>query len=114
MPRQYLLRGIKIVFQIVDMKPSELKMVADHMGHNENIHTDIYKLQSSILEKSKVASLLIAMENGTLPARFKGRKLEEIEETGMSAVLSNLAYLSFNQNLFDRKFKTQKLEVGSL
>ena len=63
------------------MKDSELKMVADHMGHNGNIHTDVYKLQSSILEKAKVAQLLIAMENGAI-AKFKDQTVENITQEG--------------------------------
>lgn len=50
------------MFQILDMKDSELKMLADHMGHNVNIHTEVYRMQSSLLERSKVASVLIAVE----------------------------------------------------
>ena len=56
--------------QVLDMAPSELRMIADHMGHSVNIHTDVYRLQSSVLERTKVARILLAAENGTLN-RFK-------------------------------------------
>ena len=48
------------------MTEAELKMIADHMGHNLNVHTDVYRLQNSLLEKTKVARVLIAMENGQM------------------------------------------------
>lgn len=65
----------------MDMKENELKMLADHMGHNVNIHTDIYRLQSSVIERAKVARVLIAVDNGMIN-RFKGRTLESIPVEG--------------------------------
>ena len=52
-------------------------MVADNMGHSINIHTGVYRLQSSILEKTKVARVLIAMENGNI-SKYQGQNLQEI------------------------------------
>lgn len=63
--------------QILNMTNDELKMLADHMGHNINIHTDIYRLQTSLIEKTKVAKLLLASENGGV-ARFAGKSLDSI------------------------------------
>lgn len=77
--------------KILDMTGAELKMVADHMGHNINIHTDVYRLQSSILEKTKVARVLIATENGSI-SRYQGKNLQEISLEGNN--------LSFNFLLF--------------
>ena len=54
------------------MKDSKQKMLADHMGHIINNHTGVYGMQSSILERAKIASLLIAMENGHIN-QFQGR-----------------------------------------
>lgn len=75
--------------QIIDMTDSELKMVADHMGHNMNVHTDVYRLQSSLLEKTKVARVLIAMENGHIN-RFAGKRLEAISVDGKSEHEANI------------------------
>lgn len=41
-------------------------MVADHMGHSVNIHTSVYKLQQNLIERSKVAKILSALEDGDL------------------------------------------------
>ena len=65
------------------MTEGELKMVADHMGHNLDIHTNIYKMQSSVIEKSKVARVLIALENGMVN-RWKGQRLDDINIAGMT------------------------------
>ena len=68
--RKYLATTI----QLLDMTGEELKMVADHMGHSVAVHTDVYRLQSSLLEKTKVARALVALENGQL-SKFAGRNL---------------------------------------
>lgn len=68
--RKYLATTI----QLLDMSGDELKMVADHMGHSVSIHTDVYRLQTSLLEKTKVARALIALENGQL-SKFAGKNL---------------------------------------
>lgn len=48
------------------MQESELQMIADHMGHSINIHTHVYRLQQHSIEKSKVARILLAADEGTL------------------------------------------------
>ncbi len=68
--RKYLATTI----QILDMTGDELKMVAEHMGHSVAVHTDVYRLQSSLLERTKVARALVALENGQL-GKFAGRNL---------------------------------------
>ena len=69
-----LRKHLATIVQLLDMTGDELKMVADHMGHSVAIHTDVYRLQSSLLEKTKVARALIAAENG-LMGKFAGRSL---------------------------------------
>ncbi|XP_045165970.2 uncharacterized protein LOC123529636 [Mercenaria mercenaria] len=61
------------------MSGDELKMVADHMGHSIQIHADIYKMQSSVLERTKVARALVAIQNGNFKLNnFKGQNLSSI------------------------------------
>ena len=63
--RSRLLRKyIATTTQLLDLNDSEMKLVADHLGHSLQIHSDIYTLQSSILEKTKVARILIGVEQG--------------------------------------------------
>lgn len=54
-------------------------MIADHMGHDLNIHTNIYRLQSSLLERSKVARILMAADSGTLHRFEKSTDLNSVE-----------------------------------
>jgi len=65
----------------MDMSGDELKLVADHMGHSVQIHTDIYRLQSSVLERTKVAKALVAIERGNL-CNFRGQNLCNISIDG--------------------------------
>ena len=51
------------------MSSNDLSILADHMGHNINIHTDIYRLQSSVLERTKVAKMLVAVAEGNMTKR---------------------------------------------
>ena len=69
-----LRKHLATTVQVLDMKQEELKMMADHLGHSVSIHTDVYRLQSSRLEKTKVARALIASENGMM-GKFAGRSL---------------------------------------
>lgn len=63
------------------MTESELATVADHLGHDVKIHTDVYRLQSSLLEKTKVAKVLIALDNGGI-AKLRGKNLNDIDFEG--------------------------------
>jgi len=65
----------------MDMTGDELKLVADHMGHSVDIHTNVYKLQSSLLERTKVAKVLMALEDGNL-GKLKGQSLDSITLEG--------------------------------
>ena len=60
------------------MKDSELQMLCDHMGHSTNIHTSVYKLQQSLIERSKVAQILLASEQGTLVKYKEPTALENV------------------------------------
>lgn len=46
------------------MNASEISWVADHMGHDVNIHSQHYRMQPELVEKTKVAKVLLAMERG--------------------------------------------------
>jgi hypothetical protein len=69
------------------MTRSELQMVADHMGHDVNIHCNVYCLQQSTIEKAKVAKILLAIENGML-GKFRGKSLQDINADGKCIILS--------------------------
>lgn len=65
------------------MSRDELQLVADHMGHSLAMHTDVYRLQSSVLERTKVARVLLGLENGHM-GKFQGRDLATVDLEGKS------------------------------
>lgn len=65
------------------MTPDELAMVADHMGHSINIHTSVYKLQQNLIERSKVAMVLSAVERGVYEKTSSLQSLDVINMDDM-------------------------------
>jgi len=63
------------------MNGDELKLLADHMGHSLEIHANIYRLQSSLLERTKVARILTAVDCNKLWS-FKGQQLDTVPVEG--------------------------------
>lgn len=77
------------------MNQDEIGLIADHMGHHLNVHLGIYRQQCNILERSKVARVLVAMENGKLQKSRQELKLdgavalvgdEAVEDEGKSII----------------------------
>lgn len=46
------------------MSETETRLLAQHMGHDLNIHVKHYALQTNLLERAKVAKVLVAIQNG--------------------------------------------------
>ena len=61
------------------MQTNEVKMLADHLGHDLNIHANIYSLQSSGVEKAKVAKILLAVQAGELHKLDKTTELNDVQ-----------------------------------
>ena len=70
------------LLQVLNLKEGELEWLANHLGHDINIHRDVYRLHESTMEITKVSKLLLAMERGAIH-QFHGKSLQEIEITGM-------------------------------
>ena len=77
------------------MTGDELKLLADHIGHSVAIHTEVYRMQTSVLERTKVARALVALEAGNL-TQYRGRSMSSIDIDGMFPSLS----LCFSTNLY--------------
>jgi hypothetical protein len=71
--------------QITDLSSGELKWLANHMGHNVNIHENVYRLHDSVIELAKVSRLLMAADAGKI-AQFAGKKLQEINLQGKYSI----------------------------
>jgi len=76
----------------MDMRDDELKLIADHMGHSVAIHTEVYRMQTSVLERTKVARALLALEDGKLQG-FNGRDLSSVSLDGK--LLANIGIRIF-------------------
>lgn len=63
------------------MTGAELNLLTNHMGHDHKIHADWYKVQSSILERTKVARIVVAVDNG-LEKDVPAGQLAKIKITG--------------------------------
>ena len=88
---------------MLDMSPGDLKFVADHMGHDLNIHSNIYSLQTSLVERAKVARVLVAVDNGNL---HKLESLTDIDKIDANLVIEGkfwqiIKKLETNQRLFE-------------
>lgn len=81
---------------MADMPNGELKFVADHMGHDLNIHSNIYALQTSLVERAKVAKILVAAENGHLHKLKESRHVDQvnIDDLNVAGKFIVLAYLT--------------------
>ncbi|XP_061169393.1 uncharacterized protein LOC133178689 [Saccostrea echinata] len=76
-----LRKYIATVSQILDMTQGELKLLAKHLGHDVKTHKEYYQLSSSVLELSKVARMLYAVENGQVN-EWAGKKMKDIQLEG--------------------------------
>ena len=70
------------VMQIVDLEETQLRWLADHLGHNMDVHREYYRLRESTVELSKVSRLLLAMDEGK-SQNFAGKKLSKIKLEGI-------------------------------
>jgi len=62
---------------VLNIKETELDLLAQFMGHDIRIHHEFYCLPSDVLQTVKVAKILWAMENGLLQ-QLTGKSLDEI------------------------------------
>ena len=70
------------VTQIADLGEGDLRWLADHMGHNIDIHREYYRLKESTVELTKVSRLLLAIDEGNAH-NLSGKKLSEIDVKGI-------------------------------
>lgn len=54
------------LFQLLNLNDSELDWVVRHLGHSKLTHFQNYRLSSSTIERTKVAKLLVLLEQGML------------------------------------------------
>ena len=79
-----------IRLQVMNMQTNEVRMLADHMGHDLNIHTNVYSLPSTIIEKAKVANILYSVATGNLKKFDKPKALTDVEVPNIQVSPGNI------------------------
>jgi hypothetical protein len=72
---------VNILLQIADLSAGELKWLANHMGHDLNIHESVYRIHDSTIELAKISRLLMAVDSGVVN-EFAGKRLDQINLGG--------------------------------
>ena len=61
--------------RLLNMNNHEMEQVADHMGHDLSVNEKYYRLSQDVLERTKIASILAAIESGELK-KYRGKDLD--------------------------------------
>ena len=72
-----LRKYISTVAQIINLEKGELEWLANHLGHDLEVHKSFYRLHESTVELSKVSRLLLAVDSGCT-AKYSGKPLAEV------------------------------------
>ena len=67
--------------QLADLSETHLRWLADHMGHNMDVHREYYRLRESTVELTEVARSLCAINEGST-VNIQGKKPSEINIEG--------------------------------
>ena len=80
---------------MLDLSDAELQWVVTHLGHSMDVHHTHYRCMQSVIERAKVAKLLILCDNGKM-SNYAGKKLDEINMDGVLYIAhNNLARCSY-------------------
>lgn len=74
-----LRKHLATMSQMLEISQSDRQILANFMGHSDAVHGKYYKLPDTILDRCKVAQVLIALNSGK--AEYRGRSLEDIQAT---------------------------------
>ena len=72
-----LRKYISTVAQIIHLEKGELEWLANHLGHDLEVHKSFYRIHKSTVELSKVSCLLLTVDSGST-AKFSGKSLAKV------------------------------------
>ena len=83
------------------MSDNHKDLLARFMGHRLSVHESVYQLQMDTIQKSKIAQLLVRINNGNLDDIINAKSLDDIDvnfdvefndsdDEGMSRLLSSV------------------------
>ncbi|ESP02040.1 hypothetical protein LOTGIDRAFT_157180 [Lottia gigantea] len=68
--------------KVLDLKKNEMEWVLNHLGHSMEVHKIHYRHTSDVIERAKVAKLLLMQDNDKIGA-FQHMSLNEIQMEGI-------------------------------
>ena len=69
------------MLQMLDLKDNEVGWVLKHLGHSMNVHENYYRMMHSVIERAKVAKLLILSDMGKV-GEYAGKNIDQINFDG--------------------------------
>lgn len=63
------------MMQLLDMTDAELTWVTNHFGHNKDIHFQWYRKEDATVEITKIAKILVAIDDGK---SLKNKKIDDV------------------------------------
>uniref|UniRef100_A0A8W8MMI4 Uncharacterized protein n=1 Tax=Magallana gigas TaxID=29159 RepID=A0A8W8MMI4_MAGGI len=66
------------LFHVIGLKEHQLKWLCNHLGHTGNVHETHNRATSGLIERVKIANLLLIQENN-MAGQFAGQDLSEIQ-----------------------------------
>ncbi|XP_047123340.1 uncharacterized protein LOC124806446 isoform X3 [Hydra vulgaris] len=78
------------ILQLLDMNNAELLWLTNHMGHTKDVHQNWYRREDSTIELTKVAKVLLAMDNGDA-RRIQNKKIDSLLQNSFEGIgISNV------------------------
>lgn len=75
------------------MTEAETRLLAQHMGHDFNIHVKHYAIHSNLLERTKVAKVLTAIHTGRLQKQDSLQDPPEIADSDVMELGKLIRYM---------------------
>ena len=96
-----LRKHLATMTQSLHMSDNHKDLLARFMGHRLSVHESVYQLQMDTIQKSKIAQLLVRINNGNLDDIINAKSLDDIDvnfdvefndsdDEGMSRLLSSV------------------------
>lgn len=67
--------------KLLSLSHGETEWLSNHLGHQVEIHKDVYRQHESTVELTKISKILLAVEQGQV-SRYKGKTLQEMDLDG--------------------------------
>ena len=73
------------VSHVADLSENNLRWLAEHLGHNLDVHREYYRLRESTVELTKVSRFLMTINEGKA-SEMVGKNLAEISVEGVVSI----------------------------